>query len=269
MQPQPQRTFVRECQRAVHALACSSPVPDEAWCLAPGDGVVRLVSWPDPDVCHAVELCWAMTVDQGACGIAVYWHGTHSLQHVRRCDQKVDAGGGLGVYRAAAAAPAQTCDGRASPAKGGDWHVNRPTRPAAAAAVTPRRVTAMLVDFALKLPGLLAKMRRSWWVADARQVLVWPYTVPPQCCCDTAAPLVMPAVLGRVHVARHRDTHTLLLHEAGRNSQFDVFWRRLVNWRADEKKTAWHFGRVQYNVFYALVPRQELRDFQHITGIVL
>lgn len=207
--------FIAECQAAVRELATASELPRWHSNSGDDDDIVRVVSWQDADICHAVELCWAMFTTTPAFNVC--WHGKAGL-----C----------------------VC------------HVPGRRR------LPRKRVTQALLQFAMFLPHAIASLRRHWWVADAAQVVDWPFSAQ-------TPTLVLPAMLGRERVRKCIETHTLLLRQGDRTSQQDVFWRRLVRWRNGESKDTWHFGRVQHNVFYALVPRAELREFMHVTGIVL
>jgi hypothetical protein len=117
------------------------------------------------------------------------------------------------------------------------------------------------------MPRIAAWLRTGWWVADAPCVLTWPYYMPA----------TVSAHIGRRILAQYQDTHRLMLRQAGTYSQFDVFWRRYLHWhrcraaagtpRASlDEPNVW-FGRVQHDVFFALVSRDLWPAFLRCTGI--
>lgn len=116
-----------------------------------------------------------------------------------------------------------------------------------------------LAVFAQQISATLAWARSGWQMVNAATLHGWPFyrgsfakTVH-----DT-----LPARLGRQIVLRHAKTHVLLVHRASARSKLDVFWRLFSKSFGMPGEPQIWFGRVQYDMFYALVDFAVWEEFR-------
>lgn len=124
--------------------------------------------------------------------------------------------------------------------------------------IAPLYRNVSLQEFPGSISRMVAFARSGWKLMDIPTVLSWPFYNGSDKNAQLAA---LPSSLGRGIVHQYRNTHFLLTRRADAKSKFDVFMRMMAKAMGLPSDPDIWFGRVQYDLFYALVRHSHANDF--------